>query len=189
MKILVIALVVVTSIAAMPTFAAGNVSVGDVVFQETVTIADTELKLKGAAVLRYLSIFKAYAGAFYLPQGAASWAAGGDVPCRLELSYYRAIKAADFDRATRKKMADNVDAAAYAGLAERLDRFNALYRDVQPGDRYALNYIPGLGTELTLNGDSLGRIQGADFAAALFAIWLGANPIDDAFKAALLGRS
>jgi hypothetical protein len=189
MKIQAIALSIILTIAVVPSLAAGSVSVGDVVFSETVRVADTQLKLKGAAVLRYLSIFKAYAGAFYLPPGALSWSGGGDVPCRLELSYYRAIKAEDFDRATRKKVADNVDAATYNMLAERLDRFNALYRDVKPGDRYALNYAPGLGTELTLNGESLGRIPGADFAAAVFAIWLGADPIDEQFKAALLGRS
>ena len=82
-----------------------------------------------------------------------------------------------------------MDTATYARLAERLDRFGSMYRDVRPGDRYALNYVPGLGTELTLNGASLGRIPGADFAAAVFAIWLGANPIDEDFKAELLGRS
>lgn len=183
------AIIVLLVLTAVPAGATGTVTVGEVVFSENITIADTVLKLKGAAVLRYLALFKAYAGAFYLPPDAASWQGGGALPCRLELSYYRAITAADFDRATRKKVADNVDAATYARLAERLEQFGALYRDVQPGDRYALNYVPGLGTELTLNGASLGRIPGADFAAAVFAIWLGANPIDDNFKTALLGRS
>jgi hypothetical protein len=189
MKLQVITLAIILTIATVPSLAAGNVSVGNVVFSETVRVADTPLKLKGAAVLRYLGFIKAYAGAFYLPSDVASWDDGDDVSRRLELSYYRAIKAEDFDKATRKKVADNVDAATFDVLFERLERFGALYRDVQPGDRYALNYTPGRGTELTLNGESLGRIPGADFAAAVFAIWLGANPIDEEFKASLLGRS
>jgi hypothetical protein len=183
------AIIALLVLAAAPAGATGTITVGDVVFPETVTISDNTLKLKGASVLRYLALFKAYAGAFYLPEGTVSWRGGSPVPCRLELSYYRAIKAEDFDKATRKKVADNVDAAAYERLAMRLERLGAMFRDVRPGDRYALNYLPGLGTELTLNGAALGRIPGADFAAAVFAIWLGANPIDDDFKAALLGSS
>ena len=39
-----------------------------------------------------------------------------------------------------------------------------------------------------LNGTPKGLIEGADFAAALFSIWLGPNPIDSKFKQALLGE-
>jgi hypothetical protein len=58
---------------------------------------------------------------------------------------------------------------------------------VEPGDRYALTYIPGMGTELSLNGEAKGTIQGADFAAAIFSIWLGTKPIDKGLKRQLLG--
>ena len=59
---------------------------------------------------------------------------------------------------------------------------------VQPGDRYSLTYIPGVGTELALNGTPRGVIEGADFAAAIFSLWLGENPFDRQFKQALLGK-
>ena len=65
--------------------------------------------------------------------------------------------------------------------------FNAFYEDVKPGDRYALTYLPGLGTELALNGKRLGVIEGADFGAALFSIWFGDQPFDAALKGQLLG--
>jgi hypothetical protein len=187
MKKIINIIVVTMLIGTTPSIAAGNVNVGNVTFPTAVTIDDTPLELRGAAVLTYLAFIKAYAGAFYLPAGEPRWDVGRDVPRRLELSYYRAITAEDFDKATRKKIADNVDTAEYTRMAERIERFGALYQDVRPGDRYALNYVPGIGTELTLNGKSLGRIEGADFASAVFAIWLGADPIDDKFKAALLG--
>ena len=62
-------------------------------------------------------------------------------------------------------------------------------RDVQKGDRYALTYVPGAGTTLALNGRPLGTIEGADFAAALFTIWLGTkDPMDASFRLALLGE-
>jgi hypothetical protein len=66
---------------------------------------------------------------------------------------------------------------------------NALYSDVQPGDRYSLTYIPGRGTELALNGEPIGMIQGADFAAAIYAMWLGEKPMNKSFKRQLMGSS
>jgi hypothetical protein len=47
--------------------------------------------------------------------------------------------------------------------------------------------VPQRGTTLTLNGVDLGTIPGADFARAVFSIWLGERPIDRGFKRALLG--
>ncbi|MDD1633559.1 MAG: chalcone isomerase family protein, partial [Methylococcaceae bacterium] len=66
---------------------------------------------------------------------------------------------------------------------------NRLYRDVKEGDRYALDYAPGKGTTLSLNGSPLGTIEGADFAAAYYAIWLGAKPISDTMRDELTGTT
>ena len=60
------------------------------------------------------------------------------------------------------------------------------YRDVQPGDRYSLTYIPGRGTELALNGQPIGMIKGADFAAVIYAMWLGDKPMNKSFKRQLM---
>ena len=82
-----------------------------------------------------------------------------------------------------------VSADQVNGLQSRIDDLSALYRDVKPGDRYALTYIPDKGTTLSLNGKSLGSIPGDDFARAVFAIWLGDNPIDQKFRDQLLKDS
>ena len=158
-----------------------------IAFDDTYPIQDTELQLQGYGLLRYMLFIKAYVGAFYMLPGTDATQALSATPRRLELSYFHAITAEDFAEATRQKMADNVSPETMDALAERLARFNSLYRDVQPGDRYALTYLPERGTELALNGRPLGRIEGDDFAAAVFAIWLGANPIDTDFRDALLG--
>jgi hypothetical protein len=73
-------------------------------------------------------------------------------------------------------------------LRDRLDRIDRAYQDVRPGDRYALTYVPGRGTELSYNGKPLTVIEGADFAAAYFSIWLGEKPIDDGLKNELLRK-
>lgn len=179
------AMVAIMLLTAGPS--AHAVTVEGVTFAETYQVEDTELHLRGSGLLRYLVFIKAYVGAFYLlPQEDARQALG-PTPRRLELEYFHTISASDFADATRQKIADNVTADTLAALSARLEQFNALYRDVQPGDRYALTYRPGDGTELSLNGTPLGRIAGDDFAAAVFAIWLGTDPIDNDFRDALLG--
>ena len=166
-----------------------SVDIAGVNFAKIHETSDGELTFRGGALLRYMVFIKAYAGALYMPDGADHRQALGNVPRRLELSYFHAISADDFAKATRQKIADNLTPESMAAMAERIDRFNALYRDVQPGDRYALTYAPGQGTELSLNGEILGRIAGDDFGSAIFAIWLGPDPIDHDFKTALLGQA
>lgn len=166
-----------------------TVEVAGVHFERNYQLSSGHLPLRGQALLRYMVFIKAYVGALYLPEDIDHRQVLDPVPRRIELAYFHAIKAADFAKATRKKMADNVSPAEMERLSERLERFNALYRDVQPGDRYALTYLPGQGTALSLNGQQLGIVEGDDFAAALFAIWLGPQPIDQTFKKALLGQA
>jgi len=50
-------------------------------------------------------------------------------------------------------------------------------------------YLPGVGTSVELGGAVVDTIPGADFAHALFAIWLGPDPVDARFRTALLGTS
>ncbi|MGD9301306.1 MAG: chalcone isomerase family protein [Desulfobacterales bacterium] len=144
------------------------------------------LYLAGVGLLRYWG-FKAYTGALYLEEGATPDAALSDTAKRIELEYFRAIKGKDFGPATNKSIAKNVDTQTFERLRPQIDYHNSLYQDVQPGDRYSLTYIPGRGTELALNGEPIGVIEGADFAQAVFSIWLGSNPINDSFKKQILG--
>jgi hypothetical protein len=106
---------------------------------------------------------------------------------RIEVEYLRSFKGEDFGPATVKMMEKNVDKTTIEKLRQQIDYHNSLYEDVEPGDRYALTYIPGRGTELSLNGKPKGIIEGADFANALFSIWIGQQPIDESFKRQILG--
>jgi hypothetical protein len=138
-------------------------------------------------LLRYLGLFKVYAGAFYLEKGAPINDALSDRAKRIEVEYLRTFKGEDFGPATVEMMKKNVDKATVDKLRRQIDYHNSLYEDVGPGDRYALTYIPGRGTELALNGEPKGVIEGADFATALFSIWIGQEPIDESFKRQIMG--
>ena len=109
------------------------------------------------------------------------------MPKRLEISYLVSIKGNDFGRGAEPILKRNQTPSEMGLLRSRIDRINDAYRDVKPGDRYALTYLPGRGTELALNGAPLTVIEGADFAAAYFGIWLGREPIDGKLKRDLLG--
>jgi hypothetical protein len=154
-------------------------------FKDDLIVNNTSLKLIGTGLLRYWG-FKAYVGAFYLEKGCPIDEALSDRAKRIELQYKRPIKGKDFGPATDKSIAKNVDAATFERLRPRIDYHNSLYEDVKPGDRYSLTYIPGRGTELALNGNPKGLIEGADFAAAVFSIWLGDRPINESFKKQIL---
>jgi hypothetical protein len=166
--------------------AADAVTIEGVPFADRYQAGTTTLRLNNVGLLRYRVIFKGYVAALYLGEGVRPEQVLTDVPKRLELEYFWSITGPDFGKAAEKILADNFPAAHITSFRSRLDRLNTLYENVKPGDRYALTYIPGVGTELALNGKPKGIIEGADFAAAYFAIWLGAKPLDVSLKAQLL---
>jgi hypothetical protein len=155
-------------------------------FASELSARDTSLTLHGVGLLRWRSLLKVYAAALYLAPGADPARALDDVPKRLEIAYFFAFEPSDFVRATNETLPRNTSAEEIAQIRPALEQLNALYRPIEPGDRYALTYVPGVGTELSLNGDALGVVPGADLARAIFGIWLGASPKDASLKEQLL---
>ncbi|MDR5866390.1 chalcone isomerase family protein [Halomonas koreensis] len=141
----------------------------------------------GQGLFRYL-IWDAYAGAYYQAEGFPRPAPqAAEVPRRLELEYFRAIAAEDFAEVTRDTLREQLDDDAFRSLSPALSAFNARYRDVAPGDRYALTWT-GDTLTLALNGEVLYARPEPRLADALFGIWLGEAPLGDGFRDALLGR-
>jgi chalcone isomerase-like protein len=158
-------------------------------FADVIDVGAATLHLNDVGLMRYRYVIKAYVAALYLGDGAQPTDVLADAAKRLEIEYFYAIQATGFVNATNEGIGANVPPETFARLRPQIDRLNLLYRDVKPGDRYALTYVPGVGTALALNGVTLGTIEGADFAAAVFAIWLGPKAIDASLKTQLLGRS
>ena len=184
----IFSMVVAATLVLCPVTAEATVTeAGGVQFEARIVVDRWTLQKRGAGVLTYLGLIEAYAGALYTLPGVDPREVLTDTPKRLEISYFHALEGADFAAATTKGVRRRVSEAVFARLHARLDRLNRLYRDVSPGDRYAMTYTPGNGTELSLNGRALGSIPGADFAAVIFGLWLGDTPFDKRFKAALLG--
>ncbi len=73
-------------------------------------------------------------------------------------------------------------------MQPEIDRFKAFFKkELKVGDLVSLRYSPGEGTSAYLNGQYLGTIKGLDFKKALFAIWLGEDPVDEDLKEGILG--
>lgn len=147
---------------------------------------DTPLILNGVGLLRYRVLIKGYVAALYLGERVEPDRVLDAVPRRLEIEYFWSISADAFSEAMREGVARNVDAQTFERLREPMRRLGALYEDVEPGDRYALTYIPGIGTELALNGEPRGVVEGDQFSAALFSIWVGERALDASLRQSLL---
>jgi len=174
-----------TALCSLPSTVCA-LSVEKIVFTDSVTIGGRPVPLRNAAPLHYMNVIKVYVAALYLPEGVTADTVLSDVPKRLELQYLIAIKGSDFGKGAEPTLEQNLTPSELARLRGRIDRLNATYRDVTPGERYALTYLPGRGTELALNGTPLTVIEGADFAAAYFGIWLGRTPYSQKLKRELL---
>ena len=72
-------------------------------------------------------------------------------------------------------------------LRSDIEQFNAMFSTVRKGDVIYIDYIPGLGSRVTIKGDQKGVIAGRDFNNALVDIWLGDAPADKKLKKAMLG--
>ena len=149
-------------------------------------VDQTELRLNGTGLMRHRVVFKAFVAGLYLEAGAEPTKSLADVPKRLEIHYFWSIAGKDFAKAADAVLADAFDEETLAALKPRIAKMNSLYKDVRPGDRYSLTYLPGRGTRLELNGKTLGMVEGSDFAAVYFAIWLGERPMSEAFRDQLL---
>ena len=157
-------------------------------FNDEYSTPSAKLSLRGYSILNYMMVIRAYAGALYLENGTFSDQSLSDKPRILELYYSHKISADDFRESTIEMIKKNTDSAGFSRIKKQVDTFNGFYKDVNPGDRYRAEYIPGKGTTLYLNGKSLGTINEDEFSKAFFSIWIGNNPIDKKFKNSLLGK-
>jgi len=159
----------------------------DHLFLPSTRSGDITLERKGVSQLTVGYVFKVHAAAFYQEASRGPSDVFGDRPRHLEVHYLRNISRDAFIDAAEDMLAKQHSAAEIASIREGIQQINTLYQDVKTGDRYALTYTPGAGTELFFNGQSKGVIPGAEFARIYFSIWLGPkHPYQD-FRDRLVG--
>ena len=155
-------------------------------FPESVVIGDRTLRRQGTGVLKFKKVIALYDAALYLAEDGQPGKALQDVPKRIEVFYRVNAKAERFNRAGQKVLEKNFAGAELEAVRDRLKQMESWYPDARKGDRCAIQYIPGTGTELTHNDMSLGVVPGADFARLYFSIWLGDQPASKGLRNDLL---
>ena len=172
-------------IGLMIVFIGVTTAFANVSFELSKQLDTTELELKNRGTATFFNI-DLYDAALYLEPNRDPLQWHSETARQLEISYFKPVKAEHFAKATDKLIQRNLKKREYRQMKSMIDRFLSLYRDVKPGDRYTLTYIPDRGTELALNGQSLGNVKGDMLSRALFAIWLGEKPISDDLRDQLI---
>jgi len=178
---------------ASSALAQSPVEVGGAKFEASAQVANTKLQLNGAGV-RYKIVFKVYAVGLYLPTKAATVDAvvNSSVPRRVQVTMLRDIDAREFGKMASRAMEDNVTKEHFAKSINgilRLGEMFAIQKQLKTGESFTVDWLPGTGTVITINGKSQPPIKEPEFFASLLNIWLGHKPVDPLLKDALLGKA
>ena len=146
------------------------------------------LERKNQSVLTYLWA-DVYAAAFYAPhQASPSQAVTAPLSQRLELYYFRGIDRDDVIEAAWTTLNRQHDAATLTPLRSELDALHAKFRDIRPGDRYALNFSKDSGLTLERNGEIAFTSPDPQLARIYLGIWLAPNGLSEQLRESLLAQ-
>ncbi|WP_374537263.1 chalcone isomerase family protein [Chitinimonas taiwanensis] len=171
---------------------AAAVEVGGVTLDEQVKVGNSELKLNGAGI-RTKAFFKVYVAALYLgdKKGSTAEVLSATGPKRVTLTMLREVSSDQLSQALLDGINNN------SSSEEKLQLFNQMlaigqifgaYRSIKPKDVVTLDWVPGSGTQIFMNGKKLGEtLPEASFYNALLKIWLGDKPADKSLKRQMLG--
>jgi hypothetical protein len=155
------------------------------------SIEQKEISLNGAG-LRTKYFFKVYVAALYVqePSSSANQIISQPGIKRIQLTLLRDLSAKQLIEALQQGLEQNLSPAALSALQPRLAAFENIIeslREGKTGDKLMLDFLPGTGTQIRLNGARQGAsISGDDFYRALLLIWLGDAPVQDSLKRELL---
>lgn len=178
-------------LVVLPAFATTDVA--GIKFDDITRVANQELKLNGAGV-RTKVIFKVYAAGLYLQEKKKTVPDVLAVPGakRVHLVMMRDVTSEEFGRAFLHGIQDNIDKTEKAKIVVQLQRFGELFAavpEIKKGDVLTTDWVPNVGTVMSLNGKKLGEpFPDAAFFNALLKIWLGDKPVDSYLKRVLLGE-
>ena len=174
--------------------AAAAVTVGGVAYDESSRAGSQDLKLNGAGV-RYKLVFPVYSAGLYLNEKKKTPAEIYATPGakRMRLVMQRTVNAEEFGQAFLSGIQQNSDKAERTRLVEPLLKFGQLFASVpelRKGDTIAIDFIPGQGTLILINGKQAAEpIAEPGFYTMLLKIWLGDKPADAKLKNTLLGEA
>ena len=168
------------------------VEVAGVKFDTVETVGGQKLQLNGAGI-RYKFIVKVYAAGLYL--GAKTNTAEGVLsapgPKRLRIVALRDIDGNDLGKLFTKGIESNATREEFVKAINGMLKISEMFatrKELKKGDAFSVDFIPGTGTIVSINGATQGDpIKEPEFYNAFLHIWMGKNPPDAQLKDKLLG--
>lgn len=163
--------------------------------EEKITLGKSaqQLILNGAGVRHRMAMIKVYVGALYL--GTKKTDAEEIIrdvgPKRVAMHILAdEVTAKDFIASLNNALAANHIPAELALIESRIRDLNRMMQSVgalNKGSVVYLDYLPGSGTRVTVNGEVKITIKGEEFFQSLLRIWIGKKPVDGRLRDAMLG--
>lgn len=167
-------------------------TVDGVKVEDTATVGGKTLVLNGAG-MRKKFVINVYVAALYLSEKKSTPAEvqALTTPKRLSLIMQREASSDEMGQLFITSMNKNSTKEEKAKLISQTGKFGELFASlekVKKGDVTSLEWIPGTGTVVSVNGKAMGEaLPDIAFYNALLRVWLGDNPAQDDLKEALLG--
>ena len=153
-----------------------------------------QLMLNGAGVRHKLAFIKLYVGSLYLTKKISDRDAvlADPGPKRVSMHVLAdEITAPDFVASLNNALAANLVPHELALIEKRIRDLNnmmAAVKVINKGTVVNIDYIPGVGTRIMINGQDKITIAGEDFFRGLLHIWIGNQPVDGRLRDAMLGK-
>jgi Chalcone isomerase-like len=162
-------------------------------FEPSAQVAGNKLQLNGAGT-RFKAIFRVYDMALYTPRkvGTPEELMALTGAKRLQFAALREIPGTDLGRLFMRGIVDNAPREAIQKHTVSTTRLIEIFSGrakLMPGDSFAMDFIPGKGTQFFIQGQPQGEpIGDAEFFGMVLSIWFGKSPADPALEQNLLGH-
>lgn len=172
--------------------AANAVEIAGVKMDETIKVANTDLKLNGAGI-RYKAVFKVYVAGLYLTEKKNNLA---DIlalpgPKQLRMVMLRDVSADQMGQSFMDGLNHNSTKAEKTKIVNQMQKFGEMFAaipELRKGDIVSVEWVPNVGSITTLNGKRTADVfPDVAFFNALMRIWLGEQPAYGPLKNQMLG--
>lgn len=170
------------------------IEIADVEVPEIVpaTAERPELHLNGAAVRELYLLIESYIGSLYLENPSQSpQEILADTTTHKRMVFHTLMKKVGARRianALQEALVMNITEEEHESLQDEIGLLFTYYNGkMYRGDESWFDFIPGKGTQISINGEPRGLIKGDLFFRALLSVWIGENPINRDFKNEILG--
>lgn len=151
---------------------------GGATFEPQVPVGGKTLVLNGAAI-RYKAVVKVYAVGLYLPSKMTTAKAvlESTAPRRVYAVMLRDVSGAELGKSFTKSYEENASREDFMASIQQIARLGEVMSQrklLKSGDNFSFDWIPGTGTVMSINGESVGApFPGQGFFNGLLKLWIG----------------